>query len=239
MFSAHRTRHRDGSDFGAPVGEGGRSFIMSGPDPEAEPFPEITFPWLFSCLCSSSTWWEKKNHSNIMLFPTGGSTERVIVILILPAAAGWPTCADDLQHRPSLPPTFLLSRLPPAELSPPDCGRTHVWRFACCFNDVFERSDVPTLAANGTYSLPARLFKGQIVVNWVTPASNCIRQTLIWLVQRAPCFWQAAFKKKRPVCNWVKSSLRFVVLIFLNTFHLDLSVISALVIYCWGACVIM
>lgn len=37
------------------------------------------------------------------------------------------------------------------------------------------------------------------------------------------------------VCNWDKLSPRLVVLIFLNTFHLDLSVIPALVIYCWEA----
>lgn len=37
------------------------------------------------------------------------------------------------------------------------------------------------------------------------------------------------------MCNWVESSPRFVVLIFLNTFHLDLSVISGLVICCWEA----
>lgn len=37
--------------------------MMSGPDPESEPFPEIKFPWLFSCLCSSSTWWDEKKHT--------------------------------------------------------------------------------------------------------------------------------------------------------------------------------
>lgn len=102
----------------------------------------------------------------------------------------------------------------------------------------FERSDIPALAANRrTFSLPARFQMSQRC-KLADASLNCFRQTLIWFFksrQRSASLHILAGCVKRPVCNWVESSPRSVVLIFLNTVHLHLSVISGLVICCWEA----
>lgn len=130
LFSANRIRHRDGSEFRALAGDGGRSFIMSGLDPKSEPWLKIQFCWLFSCLRSSSTWWDEKESTETACLcratalTLSGSRFFSALMLILCPARTFSSCLK----------TVCMSLL---------------WRI--------ERSDIPTLAANRrTYSLPAR-----------------------------------------------------------------------------------